>query len=846
MLLQSAACVTPLLLALAVLLARGEDEIAFELCAARGLLGVLRVISPDVPFAQQLVSGAKAFTRDARLPDIQEVLAVFDGAVSAIPLMGQMMQLYYRRDLLDAAGVPVPDSWRELVQWRSTCDGLHMPLVAALAALVQSRGRHTGFWFEPESMRAVTDTVAWDAALHIARQLTALAPPVRDDPPSPDNPCFSMPDFRAGRCAMALALAGQFKSDSAASNPASRVRGRIGVAPLPGSEVVLDWPSNTLQPCDATRCPYATRHTILPSAAAAAPYAGTGGTSFFLNQHKAPAEKLATYGLVMRLVNDLSWDFVTAPGSEFGPTRSEHLDAANADRWLRHGYDPGDLDRFLSLASANVVLDYRGSVTRGDLLVIKDILNDVAARVADVSVPLGEAAALGRARFAAAFPPEELAAIAASYRASIRGRRLRGSLAPGVGGETSLVLTDVVDSARAEDAVMFCMSAQEELAALAWPPELLKDDLCRPLASPLPQPRAPEPLGLPTAGGVHHAIIGNGDGEPSLRAAAQLSGGVGSPAATVTQSGTPSQHAALAATPLSPDAAAGGLAGRASDEDGGGGCGGTDTDCTATAAGGRGRGRDKSWLALRGLRVRMAVHSGVFAATDVAVNAASGRTTYGGVPMLKLRAAAGACPGALTLVTAATHALLAAKAVSSGLPYVVLKSKAPLEVFAAATPVLAPRWALLAAPGPADVTRTVAPGVWEAPVGRLCVSVVSVSGGAAIAAWNLGIWRESTMLVWRQAARLARANGGFLATTRVGVGAGVGAGLLLGRGSSVLLAAAFPCAAAGLRWSAELIAFGLLADWPASLLLHELAEETALSTASPASCCPEARGTYSA
>lgn len=214
----------------------------------------------------------------------------------------------------------------------------------------------------------------------------------------------------------------------------------------------------------------------------------------------------------------------------------------------------------------------------------------------------------------------------------------------------------------------------------------------------------------------------------------------------------------------------------------------------------------------------------------------------------------------------------------------------PLEVFAAATPVLAPRWALLAAPGPADVTRTVAPGVWEAPVGRLCVSVVSVSGGAAIAAWNLGIWRESTMLVWRQAARLARANGGFLATTRVGVGAvpatsgrggdggggrggggaapgaavpssaanttsgprlllksptgpaalkpsppapttaaaptappatppppaasqGVGAGLLLGRGSSVLLAAAFPCAAAGLRWSAELIAFGLLADW---------------------------------
>ena len=32
------------------------------------------------------------------------------------PLPSTPHQLYYRRDLLDAAGVPVPDSWRELVQ----------------------------------------------------------------------------------------------------------------------------------------------------------------------------------------------------------------------------------------------------------------------------------------------------------------------------------------------------------------------------------------------------------------------------------------------------------------------------------------------------------------------------------------------------------------------------------------------------------------------------------------------------------------------------------------------------------------------------------------------------------
>jgi hypothetical protein len=58
----------------------------------------------------------------------------------------------------------------------------------------------------------------------------------------------------------------------------SRVRGRIGVAELPGSPVVLDWETDTMLPCDTARCPFAvpinTRELLVQPAvpAAASPH----------------------------------------------------------------------------------------------------------------------------------------------------------------------------------------------------------------------------------------------------------------------------------------------------------------------------------------------------------------------------------------------------------------------------------------------------------------------------------------------------------------------------------------------------------------------------------------------
>ncbi|KAG2446064.1 hypothetical protein HXX76_000666 [Chlamydomonas incerta] len=296
-------------------------------------------------------------------------------------------------------------------------------------------------------------------------------------------------------------------------------------------------------------------------------------------------------------------------------------------------------------------------------------------------------------------------------------------------------------------------------------------------------------------------------------------------------------------------------------------------------------------LLMSGLRVRMGVASGVRLESDITLNRASQRTTYTGRTMAIAKAVSGAAAGGMVLVAAEAHVLLTgadggaapgggtstttagmgtagillrtgSSAGSSRNSFSVTSQRAlfwaagtyhllesygggngggeersppPLDVYLVATPSQVPRWAALPPPAAGKPPTTcVAAGVLAAPVGQLALAVVTVSGAAAIAASSFGVWRQSANLLWREAARLAGAHGGFLATTRSAVVAAAGcdgahaaasAKAAAGGGHTVLLTAAFPSAVSAMRWSAALLEWGLLAPWPAALLLHDCAEE---------------------
>ena len=186
------------------------------------------------------------------------------------------------------------------------------------------------------------------------------------------------------------------------------------------------------------------------------------------------------------------------------------------------------------------------------------------------------------------------------------------------------------------------------------------------------------------------------------------------------------------------------------------------------------------------------------------------------------------------------------------------RSQPPLDLYLVASPTQVPRWAALPLPAAGKPPAScVAAGVLAAPVGQLAVAVVAVSGAAAIAASSFGVWRQSATLLWREAARLALAHSGFLATTRSAVVAAAGCdagptavGLKAagagGSGHTVLLTAAFPSAVAAMRWSAALLEWGLLAPWPAALLLHDCAEEIWRDTLPGAAAGTAGAGTVTA
>eukprot|EP00198_Chlamydomonas_reinhardtii_P003938 XP_001693274.1 predicted protein [Chlamydomonas reinhardtii] len=279
-----------------------------------------------------------------------------------------------------------------------------------------------------------------------------------------------------------------------------RLRGNVGVAALPGSQVVWDREAGAWITCDsaAAACPFADTVPALQL-----PQLLNGTDNVFFTQLSSP---------------NVSWAQLLDPTSAIGPFRLQHLDPASMGRWRAGGYDNTDLTDFLgawrtTIEHPNVALLLRMPGAAG----LRDALQwaatqriTIAAVVSAVGAALCLAAALGGYAWY-------------RRRQAARHRTLFGRMvAPGASPATCLVVTDIVDSTRLwesvqqlamaravqlhhdtlrqllketggyedsfilsfygpADAVAFCLRAQAALLACTWPAELLQQELCRPV-----------------------------------------------------------------------------------------------------------------------------------------------------------------------------------------------------------------------------------------------------------------------------------------------------------------------------------------------------------------------------
>jgi multiple sugar transport system substrate-binding protein len=302
----------------------------------------------------------------------REFGATYDGRTYAIPLDGDFQMVYYRTDLLAAAGLEPPRTWDDYLVLAKTFhgrdfDGDEVPdygsciskkpgaqaysvMWSIAGAYLQSQGTRQGAFFDEGTMAPLTNNAGFARALEIYRATGEYGPPEERQLEHP-----AMRDlYVSGRCALTVDWG---DIGTLAIAPQSRVQDLIGAVILPGTREVLDRKTGKLVPCTKLTCPYAV------AGVNHAPYVAAGGwTGAIASAAPARVQDAAFAFLSYVSQPEQSRRDVTIGATGFNPYRRSHF----RDRapWIAAGMSDMAAARYLgaiglSLTSPNMVLDLR-------------------------------------------------------------------------------------------------------------------------------------------------------------------------------------------------------------------------------------------------------------------------------------------------------------------------------------------------------------------------------------------------------------------------------------------------------------------------------------------------------
>ncbi|MGK7927817.1 MAG: extracellular solute-binding protein, partial [Spirulina sp.] len=306
-------------------------------------------------------------------PFFRDFSATYKGKIYTMPLDGDFQMVYYRADLLERERLQPPETWDDYLaiakhfhQEDLNDDGeadygsciakkqdshAYWMFWSVASAFLQSRGTEQGVFFDPDTMKPLTNNEAFGKALDLFKETGRYAPPEELE--------LSVTDVRdrfiSGRCALTLDWGdiGPLAIDA----ERSRVADRIGAVVLPGTPEVLDRETGRLVPCNDAICPYAIEGINR------APYAAFGGWSGAINAAAPTQVKDAAYAFLSYVSQPAqSNQDVTRARTGFNPYRISQF--SDRQVWIDAGMSREATSRYLgaigfSLRSPNVVLDLR-------------------------------------------------------------------------------------------------------------------------------------------------------------------------------------------------------------------------------------------------------------------------------------------------------------------------------------------------------------------------------------------------------------------------------------------------------------------------------------------------------
>jgi multiple sugar transport system substrate-binding protein len=225
-------------------------------------------------------------------PFFRDFSATYQGRVYTIPLDGDFHVMYYRKDVLEEAGLEPPRTLDEYLAVAEAVHGTDMNgdgepdygsciskvrngqaywFAHTLAApYLQTQGTSQGAFFD-EEMNPLINNPGFAEALQFYKDSTAFGPP--DELNLDVGPTRGL--FTSGRCALSIDWG---DIGTLALDPeTSVVQDLVGTSLTPGTTEVLDRETGELVPCDETTCPYAVDGINY------APFAAYGGWSGGIN-----------------------------------------------------------------------------------------------------------------------------------------------------------------------------------------------------------------------------------------------------------------------------------------------------------------------------------------------------------------------------------------------------------------------------------------------------------------------------------------------------------------------------------------------------------------------------------
>jgi multiple sugar transport system substrate-binding protein len=301
------------------------------------------------------------------LLEIRDYLTSFDDRVYLIPLDGDTLTLYYRKDVLKALNLTVPRTWNEYnavakAVHNKTFDGKkisgscitkkykgqsHYFAHLILSTITQTNGTSTGSLFDSSNMAPLTGEAIVEM-LRIQEEQSKYGTHNEFDEsvfPVNNNKMIE------GECALTIFWGGIMRSSHSE---------KLGIAPTPGSEFVLNRANGKLERCNIHNCPYAEYIEDIGLFVNYAPYAANGGWGGAVSNNTSDdKKKILVEFFLWASSGEQSEKYVipnaTTPVEGItgqDPWRKSHLDL---DKWVAKGFNRELSNQFVDTVYSNFI-----------------------------------------------------------------------------------------------------------------------------------------------------------------------------------------------------------------------------------------------------------------------------------------------------------------------------------------------------------------------------------------------------------------------------------------------------------------------------------------------------------